>query len=160
MSISPFKNLLVSTWAFNSVDPDDDPVYYYVDWGDGTYDDWIGPSNSGETLDISHSWDSQGVYEIRAKAKDTSDEESDWSDIHTMTITLNTTEVILVGLITNLYEYDDFYTFNASVLLWLCLDPFDIKFYSSGEGIAILKEYEGIIFEPIIVGRFNAVLMP
>jgi len=148
------------SYSFNSVDPDDDPVYYYVDWGDGNVEDWVGPFSSGETVDISHSWSSQGVYEIRAKAKDVPGNESEWSDIHTMTITLNTTEVILVGLITNLYEYDDFYTFNASMLLWLCLDPFDIKFYSSGEGIAILKEYNGILFEPIIVGRFDAVLMP
>jgi len=123
---------------FTATDPDGDDVFYYVDWGDGTVEEWVGPYSSGEIFDISHSWNSLGDYAISAKAKDIHDQESNWSDIHTMTITLNTSEVILVGLITNLYEYDDFYTFNASMLLWLCLDPFDIKFYSSGEGIAIL----------------------
>jgi hypothetical protein len=50
--------------------PDGDVVYYWIDWGDGTYEDWFGPFESGETVYISHLWNDEGAYQIKVIAKD------------------------------------------------------------------------------------------
>ncbi len=63
-------------YTFCSIDPNGDDVYYYVDWGDGEFTDWIGPFASGEEVVISHTWDEQDTYTIKAKAKDIFDAES------------------------------------------------------------------------------------
>jgi hypothetical protein len=67
-------------FSFVSEDNEEDEIYYYIDWGDGTFDDWLGPFNSGEELIISHVWESEGTYNIISKAKDIHNEESDWSE--------------------------------------------------------------------------------
>ena len=33
------------TYTFVAIDPDDDNIYYEINWGDGTVDDWYGPCN-------------------------------------------------------------------------------------------------------------------
>lgn len=48
--------------------------------GDGTNSGWLGPYGSGETVCADHSWDMNGTYEIRVKAKDEDGLESPWSD--------------------------------------------------------------------------------
>ena len=66
-------------YNFTSNDPDNDDVFFYVDWGDGTFEDWIGPYFSGETITINHTWPAKTmIYQIKAKAKDTYGSESDW----------------------------------------------------------------------------------
>jgi len=68
------------TYNFIATDPDGDKVYYYVDWGDGHTEDWDVPYNSGEIVSFNHSWsNSMTSYNIRAKAKDIYDAESDWA---------------------------------------------------------------------------------
>ena len=66
------------TYTFNSVDPNDDDVYYYIKWGDGYTEVWDGPHTSGVDFDIEHIYTKQGTLTIEAKAKDTQGEESDW----------------------------------------------------------------------------------
>jgi hypothetical protein len=68
------------TFTFASTDPEEDAVYYYVDWGDGSQEEWIGPYVSGESVPLNHSWTRPGSYTIRAQAKDTHDAESDWGE--------------------------------------------------------------------------------
>jgi glutaredoxin len=68
-------------YTFSVIDPNDDVVYYYIEWGDGNIEDWIGSYDSGEEVIISHSWDEQKTYTIRAKAKDSHDAESDWTTL-------------------------------------------------------------------------------
>lgn len=58
--------------------PDGDDVYYFINWGDGTSSDWIGPFASGETAIISHDWSEDGTYDLKVKAKDP-DGESKWA---------------------------------------------------------------------------------
>jgi hypothetical protein len=66
-------------YNFTSIDPDNDDVFFYVDWGDGTFEDWFGPCLSGETINTTHSWPPKTmIYQIKAKAKDTYGSESDW----------------------------------------------------------------------------------
>jgi len=62
-----------------SEDPEGDDVYYWVDWGDGTPGEWIGPYISGEEITVSHIWEEIGEYEIIAKSKD-DNYESAWSE--------------------------------------------------------------------------------
>jgi outer membrane protein assembly factor BamB len=65
-------------YTLRSTDPDNDTVFYDIDWGDGTSTGWIGPYASGETIIQSHTWTQEGTYIIKAKAKDTHGNESDW----------------------------------------------------------------------------------
>jgi hypothetical protein len=66
------------TYKTSAVDPDGDQVYYKWDWGDGSFSDWLGPVNSGEEASASHAW-SEGSYNIKVKARDDLELESEWS---------------------------------------------------------------------------------
>ncbi|HVQ01343.1 MAG TPA: Zn-dependent exopeptidase M28, partial [Candidatus Thermoplasmatota archaeon] len=68
-------------YNFTTTDPDNDQVYYFVDWGDGSNSSWIGPHQSGDSLIQSHSWLKKGTYLIRSKAKDSHWDESNWSTL-------------------------------------------------------------------------------
>jgi len=57
-------------FTFNSVDPDGDNVYYYILWGDGYVENWIGPFSSGVDFDITHTYVNKRTYLIEAKARD------------------------------------------------------------------------------------------
>jgi len=67
------------TFTFVSEDFEGQAIYYYIDWDDGTINDWFGPFPSGEKVTASHSWDVEGDYEIKAIAKDSVGSESVWS---------------------------------------------------------------------------------
>ena len=69
------------TFVFNSEDSEGDDVKYYIDWGDGDVEEWIGPYNSESEVTITHTWEKRGNYEIKVKAKDTYDAESDWTEL-------------------------------------------------------------------------------
>ncbi len=62
-----------------SVDPDNNPISFYIEWGDGTHTGWTSERASGEKCYYTHSWYKKDNYKIRCKAKDTLDEESDWT---------------------------------------------------------------------------------
>ncbi len=65
-----------------STDPDGDDIFYCIDWGDGSGEVCIGPYPSGVCPPpVSHTWSEQGIYIIKAKAKDTHDAESEWSTL-------------------------------------------------------------------------------
>ncbi len=65
-------------YNFTAIDPDDNNVYFYIDWNDETTEEWIGPYSSGEIATITHTWTLKNVYIIKAKAKDEFGAESDW----------------------------------------------------------------------------------
>jgi hypothetical protein len=69
-----------------TTDPDGDCIFYQFSWGDGTFSEWVGPFASGEEEGTTHSWDEQGVYEVKVKAKDTFGSESDWSEPFAITM--------------------------------------------------------------------------
>ena len=66
-------------YTFTATDPDGDAIAeFIVNWGDDTGDEIIaGPSPAS----ASHTWDEQGTYEIKAKAKDPYGAESDWATL-------------------------------------------------------------------------------
>ena len=88
----PVGNVLIEKnidyiYYASTEDPNGDPIYYKFDWGDGSESDWVGPYNSGEVVSVTHSWDANGTYYIRVKAKDAKGAESDWSS--TLKVTTN-----------------------------------------------------------------------
>jgi hypothetical protein len=68
-------------YNFTATDPDGDQLSYFIDWSDGTNSSWIGPYASGEQITRSHSWAKKGTYLLKAKAKDTFGDESDWGQL-------------------------------------------------------------------------------
>lgn len=73
------------TYFIQTNDPDNDSVFYYIDWGDNTDSGWIGSYNIGQIVNICHSWSSEGTYSIKVLAKDIYGLESDWA---TLTVTM------------------------------------------------------------------------
>jgi len=71
-------------YHFAGIDPDNNPVRFFIDWGDGTtYETrWCA---SGESTGRGHSWAEDGTYIIKAKTQDVLGLESNWS---TMEVTM------------------------------------------------------------------------
>ena len=64
-------------YTFVSTDPDDEEIYYYVNWEASTSTSgWYGPFESGYVLTLNHSF-GRGTSNIRAKARDPFGEDSD-----------------------------------------------------------------------------------
>ena len=63
----------------STTDPEEDNVFYWFDWSDGTNSGWIGPYSSGEIINASHTWESPGIYNVTVKAMDIHYSESNWS---------------------------------------------------------------------------------
>jgi outer membrane protein assembly factor BamB len=68
-------------YTFTSTSPREKQIYYFIDWGDGTTTDWLGPYASGETLTLNHSWKSKGTYTVQARAKDTGNLWGPWGTL-------------------------------------------------------------------------------
>ena len=69
-------------YTFVSIDPAGNNVSFYIDWDDDTNTGWIGPYASGIEIVVNHTWDEQGTYAIKAKARgDVYGDESDWSTL-------------------------------------------------------------------------------
>ena len=64
-------------YDFKASDPDTDDLEYYIKWGDGNIEEWIGPYNSDEEVTLSHQWTVDGSFTIEAKVRDPYGEESD-----------------------------------------------------------------------------------
>ena len=70
-----------NTYTIVSNDPDDDDVFYQIDWGDGEVDQWIGPYTSNTFQTSVHKWGTWGVWTIRARAKDIYGEIGGWGEL-------------------------------------------------------------------------------
>jgi PKD repeat protein len=68
-------------YTFSAIDPDNDDVFLWVEWGDGSNTSWVGPYNSGQEIKIKHIWSEKNSYNISAKAKDINNFESDWTKL-------------------------------------------------------------------------------
>ena len=80
-TISGPKHGMDRTWynyTFTATDPEGDDLYYYIDWGDGFIDEWLGPFPSGEDVTIEHLFYFKDIYKIRVKVKDIYGTVSDW----------------------------------------------------------------------------------
>jgi hypothetical protein len=57
-------------YTFSALDPDNDNVYYQIDWGDNDKTEWFGPFVPGTEITKDHIWDEKGSYTITFYAKD------------------------------------------------------------------------------------------
>jgi len=71
-----------------ATDPEQDQIFYDVDWDDGTTG-WFGPYPSGEEIEISNSWEIPGTYEVRVRGVDIKNRVGEWSVPFTIEIVSN-----------------------------------------------------------------------
>lgn len=71
----------VLSFDISTTDPEDDDVYFYIDWGDNTTSDWLGPYASEESITVTHSWEEEGTFTVKVKAKDPDGAETDWTSL-------------------------------------------------------------------------------
>jgi agmatine/peptidylarginine deiminase len=82
------------TFLISASDPDDDPVFYYVDWGDGDLVEWDGPYDSGQDTTHKHAWTTKDTFMMKVKARDAYDAESDWATFY---VNIPRTRVIILN---------------------------------------------------------------
>jgi len=75
-------------YTTSTTDPEGNQVWYKWYWNDKINETsvWLGPYDSGDTCEASHTWEEEGEYSIRVKAKDVYGDESPWSDPLTVTM--------------------------------------------------------------------------
>lgn len=144
------------TFYINMTDPDGDNLYCKLDWGDGNTTDWLGPYSSGETINTSHAWSQKGTYGLRVKLKDVYSQESNWSDLHIITIH-ELKKTYMFGSYTNLTAEGGFITIEAVRLWTLHFKPFEFKHHISNEKITFSDDYAGGKTKRFIIGVFEVV---
>ena len=89
------------SYTFTAVDGNNDNLFYYIKWGDGSHTGWIGPYKSGETITLNHTWNHRGSFVIQAKAKDIYGLESDWS---TLEVSMPKNKILLSSSLLRLFR--------------------------------------------------------
>jgi hypothetical protein len=68
-------------YTFMAVDPENDQVMYFIDWGDGTNSSWVGPYESNENVTLSHTFAKKGGYTVKVQAQDIYAAVSQWGSL-------------------------------------------------------------------------------
>jgi hypothetical protein len=68
------------SYSSSTTDPEGEQIFYMFSWGDNTTSEWLGPFDSGSTVNAAHAWDEEGTYNVKVKAKDVNDSVSGWSE--------------------------------------------------------------------------------
>ena len=55
------------TYSFTGFDPNNDRIFYLIDWGDKIPSYWLGPYKSNESCEISYRWEKSNIYGIKVK---------------------------------------------------------------------------------------------
>ncbi len=79
----PAKGKPGQQYMFNTTttDLDMDPIFYWIDWGDGSNTGWLGAFPPGFVVHANHSWTKKGTYQVKVKAKDVFNAESPWATL-------------------------------------------------------------------------------
>ncbi len=108
------------SYTFIAVDPDNDDLYYEIDWGDGDVEVWFGPFESNELVIKEQTWDEQGTFTIKARAKDVYDAIGEWGALEVeMPVNMDYSSVVSLdaGLVwihrTSEVDYDGIYDVNS-----------------------------------------------
>jgi PKD domain len=127
------------------IDPDGDQLYGFWDWGDGT-EDWLGPYESGQPGNASHSWSEPGNYTIHVKMRDINGAMSNWSTFWIEIVQQRT--AVYIGTFTSMNQTDDLFILQGRTFLVFPSHPFIMK-----EGIIVLsKENRGYLGATIAFG--------
>ena len=65
----------------SSIDYDGDKICYGWDWGENENIEWTEYYDSGEQIQMNHTWSQNGIFQIKVKAKDINGNEGNWSDL-------------------------------------------------------------------------------
>ena len=68
-------------YTITTTDYEGQDIWYYIKWGGGSVDEWIGPYSSGSEVNLNHTWEKMRRYTVKVKAKDIHDFETDWATI-------------------------------------------------------------------------------
>lgn len=119
--VGPQSGRINIEYAYTSLttDPDGDQIFYLFDWGDGTSNRWLGPYNSGETVEARHNWIELGNYEIKVKAKDIHQIQSEWSESVSVVIQEGTPPDVQI-----VKPEKALYVFNLKIRPYLIRTPF------------------------------------
>ncbi len=126
-------------YTIQAVDPENQQVSYFVDWGDETNSGWFGPYESGEEITVNHTWEAKATYTVKVKAKDVMGAESEWGLLAVKIPVLGvTSRIILFGKISSLEK-------NAPIgFRFLPIKVFEISHLSGqGRNVQILTETNG-----------------
>jgi carboxypeptidase T len=91
------------TYSIVTTDPEQNDIYYYVSWGDGTVTEWMGPYASGEEITLDHIWDAEQTYTIQARAKDNYNLVSEWA---TLQVIMPKTNTFYTRLLTYILQHE------------------------------------------------------
>ena len=89
-------------YSISTTDPNDDEIFYYIDWGDLNNTGWIGPYSSGKYITANHNWSIDGTYLLKVKSKDIFEAESEWA---TLEVSMPKNKVISYPIIRFLEQY-------------------------------------------------------
>ena len=138
-------------------DPEGDQIYCFWDWGDGTTSSWLGPYNSGQSIQATHTWTGPGTYTIKVKLKDSFGAESPWSESFTMYIA---SKVLLVGFIKSVVNQSEGCTiYNMYYVGILKINPILLVIYRSVEVLVLMGEFQGMMAPRFIAGRVFALVL-
>jgi hypothetical protein len=142
------------SYTLNTTDPENDLVYYAVDWGD-TFTEWMGPFTSGVPVTLQHTWNRTDQYTIFAHTKDCFGHESNWSKPFIVSVLQR---AFLIGSIHNITKSDEYLTFIPTRVLALWFAPFSIERYSFGL-MMVAKNFIGVLGNSFVLGIFNAAVV-
>jgi hypothetical protein len=137
----------------STIDPNGDKIYYMWNWGDGNFSEWIGPYDSGDTCEASYIWKADGEFEVKVKAMDENDDQSNWSNSLIITIydTVPPDKPIVSGP-TRLFPFIPYtFKFNTidpdgeDVYYWIDWGDDEIEYWigphKSGEVVSLSHKY-------------------
>jgi hypothetical protein len=88
----------------NSTGENGEEFMYIIDWGDETTSGWLGPYQQGNPIEVCHTYLFTGNYHIRAKAKDSYGQESEWSDPFSVNIPRNRIFMLRFSILRMIFE--------------------------------------------------------
>lgn len=135
-----------------SPDPEGDQLYYMWDWGDGNFSDWLGSYTFGETITTRYSGIDDGEYEIRVKAKDTGEHESELSEPHLVSIS----KQIEIDNLKPGFVYFNIFIFDKPYAFISVLEPWGLSIVISNNGLFI----NAVAAEAVHSVKFTASRLP
>lgn len=137
--------------------PEEDHLYCMWDWGDGTQSDWLGPYDSGDVVETSHTWSNQGSYMITVKLKNSTGAEGNWSEPFPIDIT---SKVLLGGIIQSVVNQSGICSiFEMSRVVIISGNPFAMERYFSMQVLIVFDEFRGMMAPRFIAGVMYAMIL-
>ena len=139
-------------YSFVSTSSQNQDIFYYIDWGDGTSEEWLGPFNSSEEITLTHSWISNGEFIIRAKARNEKHFESEWTDPFELIIDDINPEISIIKPVKGLYLFNNLIR-TFFLRMPLIIGDFEIEVNASdfGSGIEKVEFYDGLLGNRLLV---------